>query len=87
MKSRKMVRESAQTRRAKTQKRQRKSPTGMPTDPSLNSRSVLALISDLRGRFVGEPSLIATLRQERRKDDRAKTRKFMAMERGPKISC
>jgi hypothetical protein len=79
MKSKKIVQETIQTQRAAAvaQHRQTKSSMGLTTD----SRSVLALISDLRGRFVGKPSLVAALQRERRKDDRAKTRKFEARDR------
>ena len=78
MKSKKMVQETIQTRRAATlaHKGQTKPSTDKPRDPSTE-----ALIADLRGRFAGKPSLVAALQRERRKDDRAKNRKLMASER------
>lgn len=89
MKSKKIIQETIQTQRAAAaaQHRQTKSSTGLATDPSLDSRSILALISDLRGRFVGKTSLVAALQRERRKDDRAKNRELIPRERELMLGC
>jgi hypothetical protein len=82
MKSNKIPQKAIQTRRvAPVQKRQTQSSTGEPRNPLLDGLSGFALIEALRGSLPGKPSLVAALQRERRKDDRANTRKLMARDR------
>lgn len=82
MKSEKMAEKIIQARRvAPAQKRPTKLSRGKPTDPMPGRLSGFALIKILRGCFQGTTSLASALEGERRKDERRKTRKFIAMDR------
>ena len=82
MKPKSTSQQQIQTRRvAPGQKQRAKSSAGKPRNPLLDSLSGVALIKALRGSLPDKPSLVADLRHERRRDDRAKTRKFMALDR------
>ena len=81
MKSKNIVQKPIRSRRADTApKRLAEASAGKPRDPLPDALSAVALIKALRGSLKGRPSLVVALQRERRKDERAKTRKFLAMD-------
>jgi hypothetical protein len=72
MKSERIAQERIQARRISSSKL---------TEPLRVSLSCFPVIKALRGSVQGTTSLVAALERERRKDERRKTRKRMAMDR------